>query len=114
MTIAAQLSPEAEEEVTGIVRHDLIEGLGNEIAFKTIRIVPGEDLDGEPYHHIVVVYSGDSEFLDPAWLNGFKRRNWKRLAKWGIHVTTESYVDEVEDAEWSKAEQTDPSKRDDG
>ena len=96
MTKGIELSPEAEREVVGIVLNDLTAGFGDAVEFKKIRIVPGEDIDGEPYHHIVVVYSGDGELLDPAWLNGFKRRNWERLAECGIHITTESYVDELE------------------
>ena len=104
MTKGIELSPEAEREVVGIVLNDLTAGFGDAVSFKKIRIVPGEDIDGEPYHHIVVVYSGDGELLDSGWLNGFKRRNRESLAERGIHITTESYMDEAEIREWADAE----------
>ena len=50
----------------------------------------------------MVVYSGDGDLLDPAWLNGFKRRNGDDLAKLGLRLTTESYVEATKDSEWSK------------
>lgn len=102
MTIAERLSPEDEKKVADIVIQDLRKGLGNIFEFEEIRVVPGEDIDGEPYHHIVVVYSGNSELLDPAWLNGFKRRNWERLEELGIHLITRSYVNPKEDSEWER------------
>ena len=102
MTIAEHLSEEDKKKVADIVMQDIREGMGNIFEFEDIRIWPGEDIDGEPYHHIVVVYSGDSELLDPAWLNGFKRRNRERLEELGIHLMTESYVNPKEDAEWER------------
>lgn len=99
--VAAQiLSSEAEKNVAQIVRQDLEPITTKGISISRIRIMPGEDQDGDPYHHIIVIYSGNDDLLDPAWLNGFKRRNRDELAKWGVHITTESYV---ESSEWSQA-----------
>ena len=100
MAAAKILSLEAEQNVAQIVRQDLEPITQKGISINEIKIMPGEDQDGDPYHHIIVIYSGNDNLLDPAWLNGFKRRNRDELAKWGIHVTTESYV---EDGEWSQA-----------
>ena len=96
------MSPEAEQSVAQIVRRDLGHVAFEGISIKEVRTTPGEDQDGDPYYHIVVVYSGDGDLLDPAWLNGFKRRNRDDLAKLGLHLTTESYVEATEDSEWSK------------
>ena len=90
MAAAQILSPEAERNVAQIVRRDLEPITTKGISINEIRVVPGEDRDGDPYHHIIVVYSGDDDLLDPAWLNGFKRRNRDELARWGIHLTTGS------------------------
>ena len=102
MTAAEILSPEAEKSVAQIVRQDLEHIMTEGISINEVRTTPGEDQDGDPYYHIVVVYSGNGDLLDPAWLNGFKRRNREVLAKWGVHLTTESYVEATEDSEWSK------------
>ena len=90
MTAAQMLSTEAEQGVAQIVQRDLEHITGRGIVINEIRIMPGEDQDGDPYHHIVVVYSGDDSLLDPAWLNGFKRRNRDQMERWGVHLTTES------------------------
>lgn len=100
MVAAQTLSAEAEQNVVRIIRHDLEPITTKGVSINQIRIVPGEDQDGDPYHHIIVIYSGKDDLLDPAWLNGFKRRNRDELAKWGVHLTTESYI---EDKEWSQA-----------
>jgi hypothetical protein len=102
MTAAEILSPEAEKSVAQIVRQDLEHIMTEGISINEVRTTPGEDQDGDPYYHIVVVYSGNGDLLDPAWLNGFKRRNREVLAKWGVHLTTESYVEVTEDSEWSE------------
>ena len=99
MAIAQILSPEAEQNVARIVRQDLEPIISKGISINEIRVVPGEDQDGDPYHHIIVIYSGDDDLLDPAWLNGFWRRNRDELSKWDVHITTESYV---ECGEWSQ------------
>lgn len=100
MTAADILSQEAEQSVAQIVFRDL-EHLANEgISINEVRITPGEDQYGDAYHHIVIVYSGNGDLLDPAWLNGFKRRNRDSLAKWGVYLTTESYVEATEYREW--------------
>ncbi len=99
MTAAQALSPEAEQNIAQIVRLDLEPITAKGISINEVKVMPGEDQDGDPYHHIIVVYSGNDDLLDPAWLNGFKRRNRDELAKWGVHITTESYV---EDSEWSQ------------
>ncbi len=102
MTAAEILSPEAEQSVAQIVRQDLEHITTDAISINEVRITPGEDQDGDPYYHIVVIYSGNGDLLNPAWLNGFKRRNRDRLTKLGIHLTTESYVEATEYAEWSE------------
>ncbi len=102
MTAAEILSPEAEQSVAQIVLQDLEHIATEGISINEVRITPGEDQYGDPYYHIVVVYSGNGDLLDPAWLNGFKRRNRKDLATWGVHLTTESYVEATEDSEWSE------------
>jgi len=99
MTAAQALSPEAEQNVARIVRTDLEPITAKGITISDVKVMPGEDQDGDPYHHIVVIYSGNDDLLDPAWLNGFKRRNRDELAQWGIRITTESYV---ENGEWSQ------------
>ena len=58
MATAEILSPDAEPNVARIIERDFSERYGNAIKVKGIRVVPGEDRDGEPYHHIVIVYSG--------------------------------------------------------
>ena len=100
MTAPEILSPEAEQSVAQIVRLDLEPITAKGISISEIRVMPGEDQDGDPYHHIIVIYSGNDDLLDPAWLNGFKRRNRDELAKWGVHLTTESYVEATEYREW--------------
>lgn len=100
MATAQTLSPEAEQNVAHIVQLDLEPITAKGLSINDIKVMPGEDQDGDPYHHIIVIYSGNDDLLDPAWLNGFKRRNRDELAKWGVHITTESYV---EDSEWSQA-----------
>ena len=102
MAIAQILSPEAEQNVARIVRQDLEPITNKGILINEIKVVPGEDQDGDPYHHIIIIYSGDDDLLDPAWLNGFKRRNRDDLARWGVHITTESYVEATEYSEWSE------------
>ena len=102
MTAAEILSPEAEQSVAQIVLQDLEHIATEGISIDEVRITPGEDQYGDPYHHIVVVYSGNGDLLIPAWLNGFKRRNRDNLAKWGVHLTTESYVEATEYREWSE------------
>lgn len=99
MVATQTLSAEAEQNIAQIVRQDLEPITTKGISIEQIRIMPGEDHDGDPYHHIIVIYSGNDDLLDPAWLNGFKRRNRDELAKWGVHITTESYV---EASEWSQ------------
>ena len=47
-----------------------------------------------------------SALLDPAWLNGFKRRNRDQLERWGLHLTTESYVEASEYSEWQAMPET--------
>ena len=96
MAIAMKLSREAEREVAEIVRQDLAGRFGNALSFAAIRITPAEDEFGDPYHHIEVIYQGDGALLDPAWLNGFYRRNEEKLAEWGVNLTTESYIDKAE------------------
>ena len=83
MTAAQALSPEAEQNIARIVRMDLEPITAKGITISEIRVMPGEDQDGDPYHHIIVIYSGNDDLLDPAWLNGFKRRNREELAEWG-------------------------------
>lgn len=102
MATAQRLSEEAERKVADLVRQDLNSKFGGIITFDTIRITPAEDEFGEPYHHIEVIYTGDGDLLDPAWLNGFRRRNQDRLAECGVEITSESYVDKTEDGEWSE------------
>ena len=102
MATAQILSPEAEQNVARIVRQDLEPITNKGISIDDVRIVPGEDQYGDPYHHIIIVYSGDDDLLDPTWLNGFKRRNRDDLARWGVHLTTESYVEAAEYSEWSE------------
>ncbi len=100
MTAAEILSPEAEQSVAQIVLQDLEHIATEGISINEVRIIPGEDQYGDPYHHIVVVYSGNGDLLDPTWLNGFKRRNRDDLAKWGVHLTIQSYVEATEYREW--------------
>ncbi len=102
MTAAEILNTRAAQSVAQIVRKDLEHITTEGISIDDVRITPGEDQDGDPYHHIVIVYSGNGDLLDPAWLNGFKRRNRDDLARWGVHLTTESYVEATEDSEWSE------------
>lgn len=102
MTAAEILSPEATQSVAQIVRQDLEHITTEGVSIDEVKITPGEDQYGDPYHHIVVVYSGNGDLLEPAWLNGFKRRNRENLAKWGVHLTTESYVEATEYREWSE------------
>ena len=102
MTAAEILSSEAEQSVARIVLQDLDHIVTEGISIDEVRITPGEDQYGDPYHHIVVIYSGNGDLLDPAWLNGFKRRNRDNLAKWGVHLTTTSYVEATEYREWSE------------
>ncbi len=106
MTAAEILSPEVEQSVSQIVLRDLEHIATEGISINEVRITPGEDQYGDPYYHIVVVYSGNGDLLDPAWLNGFKRRNRKDLARWGVNLTTESYVEVSEYREWLEMSKT--------
>ena len=101
MQTAQVLSPTAEQAVNQLVREDLKRITAQGISIREVRVTSGEDQDGDPYHHIVVVYSGKDYLLEPRWLNGFSRRNQEELAKWNIHTTTESYVEATEDNLWS-------------
>ena len=96
MTDAQPLSPEAARNIERIVRNDLKPITGNGVSITDVMILTGEDHDGDPYHHIIVIYSGTDELLDSSWLNGFKRRNRDELAKWGVNMTVESYVPDYE------------------
>ena len=110
MATAEPLDQEAEQMVTEIVMQDLSSRFGEEIEFETVRVIPAEDEFGDPYHRIEVIYSGDGDLLDPAWLNGFRRRNRDKLAQWGVNITSESYIDKTEDNPWSEMESTAPDK----
>ena len=110
MATAVRLSEEAEQKIAEIVRQDLSSRFGDRIIFDAIRITPEEDEFGDPYHRIVVIYTGDGELLDPSWLNGFRRRNQDRLAEWGVDITSESYVDQTLDGPWSDMISTAPSE----
>lgn len=110
MATAETLDQEAELMVTEIVMQDLSSRFGEEIEFETVRVIPAEDEFGDPYHRIEVIYSGDGDLLDPAWLNGFRRRNRDKLAQWGVNITSESYIDRTEDNPWSGMESTAPDE----
>ena len=127
MATAEPLNQEAKQKVAEIVMHDLSSQFGDEIKFETVRImssqftkssskqiIPAEDEFGDPYHRIEVIYSGDGELLDPAWLNGFRRRNRDKLAQWGVNTTSESYIDKTEDGPWSEMASTAPEEGSNG
>ena len=114
MATAEPLNQEAKQKIAEIVMHDLSSQFGDEIKFETVRIIPAEDEFGDPYHRIEVIYSGDGELLDPAWLNGFRRRNRDKLAQWGVNTTSESYIDKTEDGPWSETASTAPEERSNG
>ena len=110
MATAQRLSEEAEQKVADIVRQDLVARFASQISVDAIRITPAEDEFGEPYHRIDVLYTGDGKLLDPAWLNGFRRRNQDRLAEFGVDVTSESYSDKTVDGPWAPLVATMPTE----
>ena len=74
MTAAEILSPEAEQSVAQIVLQDLEHIATEGISIDEVRITPGEDQYGDPYHHIVVVYSGNGDLLDPGVAERFQEK----------------------------------------
>ena len=110
MATAERLNQEATQKVAEIVLHDLRRKFGDAIKFETVRVIPAEDEFGDPYHRIEVIYSGDGELLDPAWLNGFRRRNRDQLAQWGVSITSESYIDQTEDGPWPETVSNPPDE----
>lgn len=98
MAVAEKLGPEAEQAVARIVRSHLEKFEG--ISIDEVKVVPSEDEFGDPYHHILVVYSGSGDLLEPGWLNSFTRLNRESLAKWGVEFTTECYIEAAEYQEW--------------
>jgi len=104
-----ELTEEQKIKVADIIRNDLSGRFGEKLQFGPITVTTKTDGFGEDYCHIRVVYSGDGSLLDPAWLNGFYRRNSLALKECGVtDVTTETYVDETEDSDWSELLQVAP------
>ena len=90
-------------KVADIIRSDLTGRFGEGFKFHPITVTTRTDEYGQPYCHIRVVYAGDEKLLDPAWLNGFYRRNRLVLRDCGVtDVTTETYVEQTEDSDWSE------------
>jgi hypothetical protein len=98
-----ELTEEQRIKVADLIRNDLTGRFGEKLKFDPITVTTRTDDFGEHYCHIRVVYSGDANLLDPAWLNGFYRRNHLGLKDCGVtDVTTETYVDKTEDSDWSE------------
>ncbi len=104
-----ELTEEQRIKVADIIHSDLSGRFGEELKFGPITVTTKTDEFGEDYCHIRVVYAGDGNLLDPAWLNGFYRRNSRSLKQCGVTaVTTETYVDQTEDSDWSEIVQAVP------
>ncbi len=104
-----ELTVEQKSRVAEIIRGDLTGRFGEQFRFDPITVTTKTDAFGEHYCHIRVVYDGDEGLLDPAWLNGFYRRNSLALKECGVtDVTTETYIDRTEDSDWSELVQATP------
>ena len=104
-----ELTAEQKSRVAEIIRTDLTGRFGEQLQFDPITVTTRMDEFGEHYCHIRVVYDGDEDLLDPAWLNGFYRRNSLALKECGVtDVTTETYIDRTEDSDWSELVQATP------
>ena len=98
-----ELTEEQKLKVADIIRSDLSGRFGEKLKLGPITVSTKTDEFGEDYCHIRVVYVGDEKLLDPAWLNGFYRRNYLELNASGVGgVTTETYIDATEDSDWSE------------
>lgn len=100
---AELLTDEQKAKLEEITRNDLTGRFGKEVTFPRVTVVTKTDQFDDPYVHIRIVYAGDGDALDPAWLNGFNRRNRAAFQQFGVTgVITQSYVEESEDSEWSE------------
>ena len=73
MMSAELLSDEQKAKIEEITRSDLMGRFGEVLSFPRVTVVTRTDQFDDPYVHIRVVYAGDADALDPAWLNGFNR-----------------------------------------
>lgn len=104
-----ELTQEQKSRVADIIRSDLTGRFGEAFKFDPITVTTRTDEFGEHYCYIRVVYAGDENLLDAAWLNGFYRRNSQALKECGVPgVTTETYIDGMEDGDWSELVQAIP------
>ncbi len=96
------LTDDQKAGIEEITRRDLTGRFGNAVTFPRITVLTKTDEFDDPYVHIRIRYAGDGDVLDPAWLNGFNRRNRVAFRQYGVTgIVTQSYVEESEDSEWS-------------
>lgn len=108
------LTDDQKARIEEITRSDLTGRFGDEVTFPRVTVLTKTDQFDDPYVHIRVVYAGDGDALDPAWLNGFNRRNRAAFQRFGVTgIVTQSYVEESEDSEWSTLERMAPYQGDD-
>lgn len=94
---AELLSDEQKAKIEEIARSDLTGRFGTALTFPHVTVVTKTDQFDDPYVHIRVVYAGDGAALDPAWLNGFNRRNRAAFQQCGVTgIVSQSYVEESE------------------
>ena len=107
------LTNDQKTEIEEITRRDLTGRFGTAVTFPRIMVLTKTDEFDDPYVHIRVVYAGDGDTLDPAWLNGFNRRNRVAFQQCGVTgIVTQSYVEESEDSEWSELAKAAPYHED--
>lgn len=100
MMSAELLSDEQKARIEEITRSDLTGRFGKVLTFPRVTVATKADQFDDPYVHIRVVYAGNGDALDPAWLNGFNRRNRAAFQECGVTgIVSQSYVEESEDKE---------------
>ena len=88
------------DEVANIVRQTLEEKFGDLLVFDPIEVIPKIDLDGDEYLHIYMVYDGDRDLLDTAWLLGFYGLIQPKLVELGVEgIPSKSFV---EKSDWEE------------
>ena len=98
------LTDDQKAKIVEITRSDLTGRFGKVLTFPRVTVVTRTDRFDEPYVHIRVVYAGDGDALEPAWLNGFNRQNRTAFQQFGVTgMITQSYVEKSEDSEWSES-----------
>lgn len=97
------LTDKQKARIEEITRSDLVGRFGEALTFPRVTVAIRMDEFDDSYVHVRVVYAGDGDALDPAWLNGFNRRNRAAFRQCGVTgIVSQSYIEESEDGELSE------------